>query len=735
MTRPLHIVSLYRPGVLLALMSVLAAGPVACAPKGEALYAEAEQALAKGDFDTAIIHLRNFVAADPNHAEGRALLGQALVQAGEIQAGGIEIRKAKDLGAPREMTLVPECDVLVAERKFDEVLATCQPESAPESARTALQVDTGRALLGLQRPAEAEEHFRAALATQPDRTNAVLGLASAVYLTAGLGPARAVLESAPEAVRKEPRYWLTAAGLEVGGGDLAAAESAFGQALQHSQAGNLLAERTAAYAGLIEMQLRQGKSKEALVTSEAMIAATPESALAKTLRAQALAANGDLDAARTLLEGVVSTEPQNLQARALLGMVHLQQGNLGQAEMNLASVAASDPGNVPVQRMLAEIRTRVQTPQQTLAALEPALLAEDANPSLLAMAGRLSLSAGNREQAVSYFERAAAAATKAQNVEAQLEVASGYLMAGEFDRSIELLQSTPSGAATGYQREYLLMLALLRSGAKDKAIAEGNALLERSGNDPAARNLVAGLLAASGQPDAGRAQYQKALQLQPNDAGTLVNLARLDLAEGHTAEAEANFKKALDADPTNLQATLGAAVAAGAAGNRQGAEEWLAKAVANHPESVEARVALAEARQRNDNPGGAIEVYEQGLAVAPGNPILLNNLAVLYQAQGDPRAIEIAERAYRAAPRAPAIQDTYGWILLAAGKTDQSLGLLRDAAEALSDNAEVQYHYAAALAKSGRPEAALPILRKALDGDLPSEAKAGAQKLVDDLSR
>ena len=225
MTSPLHIGSPYRPSVLLALMSVLAAGPVACAPKGEALYAEAKQALAKGDVDTAIIHLRNFVAADPNHAAGRALLGQALVESGAIQAGGIEIRKAKELGAPREMTLVPECDVLVAERDFDAVLANCQPESAPESTRPALEVDTGLALMGLQRPQEAEAHFRAALATQPENTRAVLGVATSVYATSGLGPARAILESAPDSVRNEARYWLAAGGLEISAGDMPAAEA------------------------------------------------------------------------------------------------------------------------------------------------------------------------------------------------------------------------------------------------------------------------------------------------------------------------------------------------------------------------------------------------------------------------------------------------------------------------------------------------------------------------------
>jgi putative PEP-CTERM system TPR-repeat lipoprotein len=718
-----------------AVLSLVAGGLLACAPKGEALYAKAEQALAEGDFGTATIHLRNFIQADPQHAEARALFGQALVQAGDLQAGEIEIRKAKELGAPRDMTIVPECEVLVAKGEFDAVLAGCQPESAPATVRPALEVATGFALLGLKRPQEAEVQFKSALGEQPDNGQALIGLASAVYVSSGLGPARSILETAPESIKKQPRYWLTAGGFELSGGDMAAAEAAYAQARQRSQTGSLRAERIEAAAGMTEAQLRQGKIKDALATSDALITDAPDSSWAKTIRAQVLAADGNLDGARTLLEGVLSAEPGNLQARTLLGLVQLQLGNLGQAEMNFSNVVANDPANVRVRRLLAETRARVQSPQQALATLEPALAEETADPSLLTMAGRLSLASGNREQALRYFARATSAATATQNSAVQLEIASGNLMAAEFSRAIELLQAMPPGAATGYQREYLLMLALLRNGAKDKAIAEGDGLLARSGKDPAAHNLVAGLLTAAGQPDAGRAQFQKALELKPNDPQTLLNLARLDLAEGRIAEAEANFKKALDADPKNLQATLGAAVAAGAAGNRQGVEEWLAKAVADHPDSLEARLALAEVRQRNGNSAGAIELYEQGLAFTPDNPVLLNNLAVLYQSQGNVEALELAERAYRAAPQAPEIQDTYGWVLLGAGKTEQALGLLRDAAKAIPNNAEVQYHYAAALAKSGDGAAALPLLRKAVEGELPTEAKVDAQNLLKELSR
>ena len=99
----------------------------------------------------------------------------------------------------------------------------------------------------------------------------------------------------------------------------------------------------------------------------------------------------------------------------------------------------------------------------------------------------------------------------------------------------------PQGGATGYQREYLLMLALLRKGENDKAVAEAKALVAAFGQRSRGAQSRGGVFAAAGQPDAAREQFNEALKLKPNDPQTLLNLARLDLAEGKTVDAEARF--------------------------------------------------------------------------------------------------------------------------------------------------------------------------------------------------
>jgi Flp pilus assembly protein TadD len=108
---------------------------------------------------------------------------------------------------------------------------------------------------------------------------------------------------------------------------------------------------------------------------------------------------------------------------------------------------------------------------------------------------------------------------------------------------------------------------------------------------------------------------------------------------------------------------------------------------------------------------------------------------MLYLESGDGRAVATAEKAYKALPEAPATMDTYGWALLGAGKTDQAVELLREASKGLPDNAEVQYHLAAALAEAGNKPEAVVLVKQSLGGQLAPAIRTDAQKLLAELSR
>ena len=135
----------------LSAVLILVIGLSGCAPKGDALYTRAEQSLAKGNVQAAVIDLKNLLQDEPQNAQARALLGRALVASGDADAGAIELQKAKELGAPRSLTLVPDCQVMVAHGEYERVLAECQPEVGDAADKADLRLVLGSASMILRR--------------------------------------------------------------------------------------------------------------------------------------------------------------------------------------------------------------------------------------------------------------------------------------------------------------------------------------------------------------------------------------------------------------------------------------------------------------------------------------------------------------------------------------------------------------------------------------------------------
>ena len=75
----------------------------------------------------------------------------------------------------------------------------------------------------------------------------------------------------------------------------------------------------------------------------------------------------------------------------------------------------------------------------------------------------------------------------------------------------------------------------------------------------------------------------------------------------------------------------------------------------------------------------AVQQYRAVLAVEPDNATALNNLAWALNELGDPKALEVADRASVLAPNVPTVMDTRGWILVQRGDAKKGLDLLREA--------------------------------------------------------
>jgi Tfp pilus assembly protein PilF len=207
----------------------------------------------------------------------------------------------------------------------------------------------------------------------------------------------------------------------------------------------------------------------------------------------------------------------------------------------------------------------------------------------------------------------------------------------------------------------------------------------------------------------------------------------LAMAQKRYTDAVTHYRKA-QTILNNSQLAVGEFNAA-RLGGESNPDKNLSKWVAANPTDVNAVAALAEYRESVGKPQDARRLYEAALQKEPDNLIMLNNLAMLLASTKDPKSVDYAARAYKAAPRTPGIADTYGWALVQQGRVDEGLPVLRAAADGLPDNAEVQYHLAVALAAKKQNAEAQTLLKKSLAGQLPPAARADAQKLLAQVSK
>jgi Tfp pilus assembly protein PilF len=158
-------------------------------------------------------------------------------------------------------------------------------------------------------------------------------------------------------------------------------------------------------------------------------------------------------------------------------------------------------------------------------------------------------------------------------------------------------------------------------------------------------------------------------------------------------------------------------------------EQW----VREHPDNVGFRNMLADAYIKTGDKRSAAEQYQQILQRQPKHIPSLNNLAWLYHETGDARALPTAREAYALAPQSAAIMDTLGWILVQSGQVAEGLSLLEKAASPAGAPAEIKYHYAAALARSGAKDRAKEQLTQLLGTQALFDSRSAAQQLLVEL--
>lgn len=432
--------------------------------------------------------------------------------------------------------------------------------------------------------------------------------------------------------------------------------------------------------------------------------------------------------AEALLRKSIAAHPQDAAAVVSLARVEASAGDAGQAVAQLRAALAAHPDALPLRIALAETLTSQKSFTEAGQVLAAAAGAQ-ADPELWLARARVELAAGEWQQAEAALDRA----TALQPSSAELYNRAGMMLlaAGQYD-----------GALTRFRRasELALDTALYRLNIANAQFALNDPAAARESLEKAAQLRPGWLppVRALTLIDLRAKDYEAALgrvtgflAVYPGDSEAIDLKADVELARGQPEEAAADYADAYRREPSADVAVkwFRARLDAHSPDPQQPLQQWLAI----QPGDFRTHIVLGDYYLVTRSLPAAARQFETAAALAPDDVVALNNLAWTYGKLADPRARRVAESAYALAPGAAVVNDTLGWILANRHQIGRALPLLARAAGLDPADPEIAYHYAYALAQSGRRAEARKVLTKALAGGRAFDSRSAAVRLLADI--
>lgn len=475
--------------------------------------------------------------------------------------------------------------------------------------------------------------------------------------------------------------------------------------------------------------LLKGDGQAAIDTATELTRINPDP-MAHNLLGIAYARQGDKPHAREAFNAALNRDPKFAPALANLGFLALSDGQEQAGKAKLEAAWAVDKSYTAAALGLAALAERAGKPEETKRRLEEAVAAQPrASAPRWLLAERL-LNSGQREEAITLARSAfeLAPTTRAS----RLQMGTFQLRANLPEDAYKTFAALQAEIKETSPVTYWLAEASRATRRFDEARQHYHALELAN---PATMEVLWGLFAtelATKTFDAADAMIGKI------DAVDKAIGAR---ARGELAFARGDLPAAIQAfrDALTLNSNTSTFLQYVNALRRQGDAPEIRKAYAEwltqHPEDVASRLHLGEFELGQKDYKAAQAAFEKILQAAPEQPVALNNLAWLYDVDGDDRALAIAEKARQLLPNLPESADTLGWILVRQDQLHRGLKLLEEARTALPTEPNIAYHYAYALNKAGDKARAEEILSEVLGTEQKFDAINDARALLRRLTK
>lgn len=703
----------------------------------EGLLLRGDIARAKGSLKEAIDAYQLAIAENPRSFSAHLSLAGAYISNNQLDLAQTEVDALKKQ-SPRHPG-VTYLDGLIAFNRKDYPRAndalTISLIGAPSNS--AAQMLAGAVSAAMNQPAQAEQHLREAIKSNPGSVYARKLLTSLYLRQRQPQKADEILQPALAAGPDDPTLTSLAGEVALLKGDFANASKYFEKAGKINPADANVRTQGAAVqfargdeaAGFAELEsaskasvnnpnpdialvlarVQRKQYDQALAAWKTLEKRQPDNPLTYNLRAAIDMGKGDLGAARKALGRALELQPAYFPAVANLAALDLRDNNVAGARDRYKQLLAKEPGNLSallasaqlesnnggstetVVALLKEARranpnselavaalssyyATKNDPKQALAVAQEALASSPNSPRYLDMVGQLMLATGSADQAIVAYRKLAA--TNPEMIDYQMRLGQAQLTAGQSEVALQTFSSALKNKPDALAAQAGAVGAMIRAGKTEEAARLLANIRQTAPRSAALPELDADIKLASKQYADASAGYRKVLAQAPSSNAVIKNFTALALG-GKRAEADVFLN------------------------------DWMK----THPKDVSIRLFDADMALRAKDYVRAAQSYRTVLEAQPNDALLLNNLAWALWQQKDPQAVGYAQKASTLAPNNAAISDTLGWMLVEQGQTKRGLELLERAGAAAPEQRDIVLHLAKAQLKDGRKDAARTTLQ------------------------
>jgi putative PEP-CTERM system TPR-repeat lipoprotein len=725
-----------------AAAAALTAQAIAANPKDPAVYVfKASLLRAEGKNAEATAAFGQAIALKPDHVSALVERASLYVGAQKFDAAKADLDAAKKT-APNSPSVMytqalldyTQGNFAAANEPLQKLLA-----AAPEHMPTLLLAGVTELNLGSLQ--QSEQHLKKYVEKFPDNAHARKLLAQAQLKSATPADASATLAPLLKDGATDPQLLALA-------GEAAMQTRDFAKAAQYFEKSAALSPNTSMlHTSLGLARLGMGERDKAITELERATTLDPKSEQAGAALVRTELGLKHVDKALAAAKSLTAAKPDSAPVRNLEGDVYLAKGDRAAARASFEKGAALDPALFASVMSLAQMDMDDKKPDAAKQRLTAFLEKDKKNSSAMAALAAIAVTQKHPEEATVWLEKASADNPDA--IAPATQLANHYLRSKQPAKALTVVRKLQTANPANADLLDLLGQAQLANNDAAGALETYSKLVNVVPKSAAAQFRLASAHMRLKNPTAAADDLQKALALDPNF--TQAKLAQVDLAmaKGNPDQAMVlvrQIQKAHDKSPAGYllegdiqmaqkkaelairpyeqayaiaqtpQLLIKLAGAMKAAGKGKEADARLALWQKDHPADTLVASSIAQSSLATRQYKLAITQFEAISKQDPANAAVLNNLAWAYQQEKDARALPTAERALQLAGDNPAVLDTLGWILIEQGNTTRGIPLLQKAVSAAPSSADIRYHLALGLNKSGDKVNARKELEKSLAG-------------------